>query len=403
MPRSRAKWPSSGDWVTPRLNDLKYFEKPPLQYWLGAATFDAFGVNEWTARLPSGDRRIARGASPSASPPTRLAGPDAGAFAALVLARHACGTSGSPTCSRSTRVLSFWLTVALCAFLLAQRPALPQPRNATGCCSRIAAAARRDADQGPGRARHSRRRARALLARHARFRAVAAPARCCRASRSTSLLTAPWFVLVSHAESGVRALLLHPRTLRAVPHRRRTTGPASGSTSCRGSCSGIMPWLLVWAWTLRRSWRATPIAPRNGFSWERFCLVWAALRVRVLQRVRLEAAVVHPADVPGAGAGAGLRADAAVVARAGVDRTAARDRRAAAAARRVRWSYGPRQSQRWPRAETPASRSTARSRPWLCGRHGGLRRGRHRRVRAVSQRHAPRPRRWASPRCRCRR
>ena len=42
----------NGNWVTPRLNDLKYFEKPPLQYWLGAATFLAFGVDEWTARLP---------------------------------------------------------------------------------------------------------------------------------------------------------------------------------------------------------------------------------------------------------------------------------------------------------------------------------------------------------------
>jgi 4-amino-4-deoxy-L-arabinose transferase-like glycosyltransferase len=41
----------SGDWVTPRLNDLKYFEKPPLQYWATAAAYSAFGVNEWTARL----------------------------------------------------------------------------------------------------------------------------------------------------------------------------------------------------------------------------------------------------------------------------------------------------------------------------------------------------------------
>ena len=41
----------SGDWVTPRLNGIKYFEKPALQYWIGAATFDAFGVREWSARL----------------------------------------------------------------------------------------------------------------------------------------------------------------------------------------------------------------------------------------------------------------------------------------------------------------------------------------------------------------
>lgn len=41
----------SGDWVTPRLNDLKYFEKPPLQYWTTAATFETFGVSAWGARL----------------------------------------------------------------------------------------------------------------------------------------------------------------------------------------------------------------------------------------------------------------------------------------------------------------------------------------------------------------
>lgn len=42
---------ASGDWVTPRLNGIKYFEKPPLQYWVTAASFKAFGENEWTARL----------------------------------------------------------------------------------------------------------------------------------------------------------------------------------------------------------------------------------------------------------------------------------------------------------------------------------------------------------------
>ena len=42
---------ASGDWVTPRLNDLRYFEKPPLQYWATAVTYELFGQHEWTARL----------------------------------------------------------------------------------------------------------------------------------------------------------------------------------------------------------------------------------------------------------------------------------------------------------------------------------------------------------------
>lgn len=41
----------TGDFVTPRLNGLKYFEKPPLQYWATAVAFKTFGEDEWTARL----------------------------------------------------------------------------------------------------------------------------------------------------------------------------------------------------------------------------------------------------------------------------------------------------------------------------------------------------------------
>ena len=41
----------SGDWVTPRLNDIKYFEKPALQYWATAVAFTVFGQHAWTARL----------------------------------------------------------------------------------------------------------------------------------------------------------------------------------------------------------------------------------------------------------------------------------------------------------------------------------------------------------------
>ena len=41
----------SGEWITPRLNGLLYFEKPPLGYWFGAVSMALFGVNEFAARL----------------------------------------------------------------------------------------------------------------------------------------------------------------------------------------------------------------------------------------------------------------------------------------------------------------------------------------------------------------
>jgi len=41
----------TGDWLTPRLNDIKYFEKPALQYWGTAAIFELFGQSNTTARL----------------------------------------------------------------------------------------------------------------------------------------------------------------------------------------------------------------------------------------------------------------------------------------------------------------------------------------------------------------
>ena len=42
---------ADGDWITPRLNGIKYFEKPPLQYWATAIAFKLFGENQYAARL----------------------------------------------------------------------------------------------------------------------------------------------------------------------------------------------------------------------------------------------------------------------------------------------------------------------------------------------------------------
>ncbi len=41
----------TGDWLTPRLNDFKYFEKPVLQYWGTAVSFKLFGKSNTSARL----------------------------------------------------------------------------------------------------------------------------------------------------------------------------------------------------------------------------------------------------------------------------------------------------------------------------------------------------------------
>lgn len=43
----------SGDWLVPRLDGLPFFHKPPLFYWLGAASMAVWGPQEWAARLPS--------------------------------------------------------------------------------------------------------------------------------------------------------------------------------------------------------------------------------------------------------------------------------------------------------------------------------------------------------------
>lgn len=43
----------NGDYVSPRLNDMVYFYKPPLFYWLQAASIKAFGVNRVSLRAPN--------------------------------------------------------------------------------------------------------------------------------------------------------------------------------------------------------------------------------------------------------------------------------------------------------------------------------------------------------------
>src|SRR6266545_3742607 len=79
---------ASGDWLTPRLNGFKYFEKPALQYWATAAAFGAFGQNEWAARLWPGLAGFF-GVLLVFWTGNRLFGPPIGLYGALVAASSA--------------------------------------------------------------------------------------------------------------------------------------------------------------------------------------------------------------------------------------------------------------------------------------------------------------------------
>src|SRR5262245_41293936 len=42
---------AAGSWIVPLRLGRPYYEKPPLLYWLIEASYAAFGVHEWSARL----------------------------------------------------------------------------------------------------------------------------------------------------------------------------------------------------------------------------------------------------------------------------------------------------------------------------------------------------------------
>ena len=120
----------SGDWVTPRLDGVKYFEKPPLQYWGTALAFDAFGESEVTARLYvalCGVLTVAIAGYAS----RRLGSPESRAATVLALLSSpyfmALGTIVTLDMG-----LALWTTATFCAFILAEEAAARGSPSARG-------------------------------------------------------------------------------------------------------------------------------------------------------------------------------------------------------------------------------------------------------------------------------
>ncbi len=110
---------ASGDWVTPRLNDLKYFEKPPLQYWATATAYTVFGEHQWSARLWTGLTGFA-GLLLVWFTGLRLFGREAANYSALLLCSSMLYVMMGHINTLDMGV-TFFITLGIFSFLLAQR------------------------------------------------------------------------------------------------------------------------------------------------------------------------------------------------------------------------------------------------------------------------------------------
>ncbi len=109
---------ASGDWVTPRLNDLKYFEKPPLQYWATASAYTLFGEHQWTSRLWAGLTGFA-GLLLVWFTGLRLFGREAAGYAALLLASSTLYVMMGHINTLDMGV-TFFITLGIFSLLIAQ-------------------------------------------------------------------------------------------------------------------------------------------------------------------------------------------------------------------------------------------------------------------------------------------
>lgn len=114
---------ATGDWLTPRLDGLKYFEKPALQYWATALFFKTLGQGEFTTRLWTGLTGFC-GVLLTGFTARRLYGDAAGLYTAAVLASSLLYLLMAHVATLDMGV-TFFMNAGLCAALLARHSAAP--------------------------------------------------------------------------------------------------------------------------------------------------------------------------------------------------------------------------------------------------------------------------------------
>ncbi len=113
------------DYVTPYINGIRFFDKPPLMYWMAAGSMHLFGIHDWAARLPLAllvlalllavyalGIRLFAAISPTASP-------DRGGFYAALAMATSIGPYLYTRFYIPDILLALWMTLAVHLFLIA--------------------------------------------------------------------------------------------------------------------------------------------------------------------------------------------------------------------------------------------------------------------------------------------
>ncbi len=261
----------SGDWVTPRLNGIKYFEKPALQYWIGAATFDAFGVTEWSARLwPALAGWL--GVLFIGYTGLRIGGARIGLYAAATLGGCLWWAFNAHLLTLDAG-LSWWMGAGLGSFLIAQVAARDAGEQRTWMIAAWIALALAVLSKGligivlPGAA---------LVIYSLVERDLALWRRLHLAAGAVVFLaiTAPWFIVVSlRNPEFFDFFFIHEHFTRFLTTEAKRVAPWWYFAPMLAV--GLLPWLTVFVWETRRAWTSASVSA-GGFRWQRFALIWAA-------------------------------------------------------------------------------------------------------------------------------
>jgi hypothetical protein len=256
----------SGDWITPRLNGILYFEKPALQYWMGALSFLVFGINEFAARFWPALTGILSVLVVGLTA-RRVWGN--GHYAALVMASSfwVIGNSHFLTLDAG---LMFFLTLALCSFLWAQQDGASPTERRYGMWISWAAIAGATLSKGliglliPGCALmlYSLINWQWTLWRRMQW---------LPGLTIFILLAGPWFWLVAQRNPGFAYFFfIHEHFARYLTNEAERAGPLWYFVPIL--LLGFLPWTSLLPRLVREAW---PRREKSAFQAERFLLIWA--------------------------------------------------------------------------------------------------------------------------------